>query len=237
MSGRGGWACGVVLPWLPALLAAGSAACPLLQLLARRCLEPTGAEPCLLGCVRAAAARRPAPPRAAQHVFNDSPPAARPSPAPPAPPSPAVYQASDYCDIMEHLIQRWDVEHREGLRGDAAEAQARRAAAAAPPPRRRRRWRCLRRLGRARAPAWPAHLSSALLRLDHVLARSVRVRAPPTPTTPTASTHRCSHDPQEYLMKLPARFRKLSERAAARKAKTVPARVKFSWIFEREVQA
>ena len=38
---------------------------------------------------------------------------------------PAVYQASDYCDIMEHLIERWDVGHREGLRGDAAEAQVR----------------------------------------------------------------------------------------------------------------
>ena len=38
-------------------------------------------------------------------------------------------------------------------------------------------------------------------------------------------------------MNLPARFRKLSERRAVRKAKGAPARVKFSWIFEREVQA
>ncbi len=36
-------------------------------------------------------------------------------------------------------------------------------------------------------------------------------------------------------MKLPARFRKLSERAAARKAKANPVRVQFSWIFNREV--
>lgn len=49
----------------------------------------------------------------------------RPSPAPPA----AVYNANDYCDIMEHLIERWDIEHRQGLRGDAAEAQVRAAAA------------------------------------------------------------------------------------------------------------
>ncbi|EFN56251.1 hypothetical protein CHLNCDRAFT_35190 [Chlorella variabilis] len=74
-----------------------------------------------------------------------------------------VYQASDYCDIMEHLVARWDIEHREGLRGEAAEAQ-------------------------------------------------------------------------EYLMKLPTRFRKLSERAAARKSKAQPARVQFSWIFNREVK-
>ncbi|KAL4448205.1 hypothetical protein ABPG75_005424 [Micractinium tetrahymenae] len=73
-----------------------------------------------------------------------------------------VYNAADYCDIMEHLIQRWDIEHREGLRGDAAEAQ-------------------------------------------------------------------------EYLMALPSRFRKLSERASARKAKVKPVRVQFSWIFNREV--
>lgn len=73
-----------------------------------------------------------------------------------------VYQASDYCDIMEHLIERWDVGHREGLRGDAAEAQ-------------------------------------------------------------------------EYLMKLPSRIRKLAERASARKAKGPTARVKFSWIFNKEL--
>ncbi|KAI7835365.1 hypothetical protein COHA_010727 [Chlorella ohadii] len=75
-----------------------------------------------------------------------------------------VYNANDYCDIMEHLIERWDVEHRQGLSGDAAEAQ-------------------------------------------------------------------------EYLMKLPTRMRKLAERAAARKAKSPPTRVKFSWIFNREVAA
>jgi acyl-[acyl-carrier-protein] desaturase len=74
-----------------------------------------------------------------------------------------VYSAGDYCDIMEHLVVRWDVEHREGLRGEAAEAQ-------------------------------------------------------------------------EYLMKLPARFRKLSERAAARKAKAKPARVQFSWIFDKPLE-
>lgn len=73
-----------------------------------------------------------------------------------------VYQASDYCDIMEHLIERWNVEQIQGLNGDAAQAQ-------------------------------------------------------------------------EYLMKLPSRFRKLSERAAARKAKARPANVQFSWIFNREV--
>lgn len=38
-------------------------------------------------------------------------------------------------------------------------------------------------------------------------------------------------------MKLPARFRKLSERAAARKSKVAPVRVKFSWLFDREVVA
>lgn len=36
-----------------------------------------------------------------------------------------MYDANDYCDIMDHLIERWDVEHRQGLRGDAAEAQVR----------------------------------------------------------------------------------------------------------------
>lgn len=38
-------------------------------------------------------------------------------------------------------------------------------------------------------------------------------------------------------MKLPTRFRKLAERASARKAKTPPTRVKFSWLFNREVEA
>jgi hypothetical protein len=33
-----------------------------------------------------------------------------------------VYTASDYADIMEHLIKRWEVEGRE-LSGEAAEAQ------------------------------------------------------------------------------------------------------------------
>lgn len=37
-------------------------------------------------------------------------------------------------------------------------------------------------------------------------------------------------------MKLPARFRKLSERAAARKAKAKPAQVQFSWIFDKPLQ-
>ena len=37
-------------------------------------------------------------------------------------------------------------------------------------------------------------------------------------------------------MKLPNRFRKLSERAAARKAKAPPVRTQFSWIFNREVK-
>ena len=46
-----------------------------------------------------------------------------PHPAPPLLHPPAVYNANDYCDIMEHLIERWDIEHRQGLRGDAAEAQ------------------------------------------------------------------------------------------------------------------
>jgi acyl-[acyl-carrier-protein] desaturase len=42
---------------------------------------------------------------------------------------------------------------------------------------------------------------------------------------------------QEYLVKLPDRIRKLSERAAARKAKTkaLNPTAKFSWVFNREV--
>lgn len=51
---------------------------------------------------------------------------------------------------------------------------------------------------------------------------------PPPPLPPRPGT-------QEYLMNLPGRFRKLSERAAARKAKAKPVRVQFSWIFNREV--
>lgn len=40
---------------------------------------------------------------------------------------------------------------------------------------------------------------------------------------------------QEYLMKLPERIRKLSERAAARKAKVVQPEIKFSWVSNRPV--
>lgn len=39
---------------------------------------------------------------------------------------------------------------------------------------------------------------------------------------------------QEYLIKLPDRIRKLSERAAARKAKAQKHTESFSWIFNRE---
>ena len=72
-----------------------------------------------------------------------------------------VYNAEDYCDIMEHLIDRWDVNNR-AVSGDAAEAQ-------------------------------------------------------------------------EYLMKLPARIRKLSERVGARKAKLPKKEVSFSWIFDNKL--
>ena len=40
---------------------------------------------------------------------------------------------------------------------------------------------------------------------------------------------------QEYVMKLPERIRKLSERAAARAAKQPKKPVKFSWINKREL--
>lgn len=72
-----------------------------------------------------------------------------------------VYDANDYCDIMEHLIDRWEVNGR-AVTGEAAEAQ-------------------------------------------------------------------------EYLMKLPTRIRKLSERAAARKAKGPKNDVSFSWIFDQKL--
>jgi len=34
-----------------------------------------------------------------------------------------VYDANDYCDIMVHLVDRWDVPNRTGLNSEAAEAQ------------------------------------------------------------------------------------------------------------------
>jgi hypothetical protein len=43
-----------------------------------------------------------------------------------------VYTASDYADIMEHLIKRWEVEGRE-LSGEAAEAQVHPAPCTFPP--------------------------------------------------------------------------------------------------------
>ncbi len=75
--------------------------------------------------------------------------------------SPALVRQDDYCDIMEHLIDRWEVNNRV-VTGDAAEAQ-------------------------------------------------------------------------EYLMKLPARIRKLSDRANARKAKAPKKEVSFSWIFDHKL--
>ena len=41
--------------------------------------------------------------------------------------------------------------------------------------------------------------------------------------------------PQDYLMQLPPRIRKLAERAATRKAKATPLDVIVSWIFNRPV--
>lgn len=72
-----------------------------------------------------------------------------------------VYNAEDYCSIMEHLVDRWEVRSQK-VSGDAAEAQ-------------------------------------------------------------------------EYLCKLPDRFRKLAERAATRKSKIAKKPVSFSWIFSNEV--
>jgi acyl-[acyl-carrier-protein] desaturase len=74
-----------------------------------------------------------------------------------------VYTANDYADIMEHLVKRWKVKEREGLCGEAAEAQ-------------------------------------------------------------------------EYLAKLPARIRKLSERAMARRMKGPTQTAKFSWVYDRPVE-
>lgn len=39
--------------------------------------------------------------------------------------------------------------------------------------------------------------------------------------------------PQEYVMALPPRIRKLAERAAARQAKAGKLDIKFSWIYDR----
>ena len=72
-----------------------------------------------------------------------------------------VYNAEDYCQIMEHLVDRWEVSSQK-VTGEAAQAQ-------------------------------------------------------------------------EYLMKLPDRFRKLAERAATRKAKVARKPVAFSWIFNNEL--
>lgn len=72
-----------------------------------------------------------------------------------------VYNAEDYCAIMEHLVDRWEVKSQK-VSGEAAEAQ-------------------------------------------------------------------------EYLCKLPDRFRKLAERAATRKAKVAQKPVSFSWIFNNEL--
>ena len=41
---------------------------------------------------------------------------------------------------------------------------------------------------------------------------------------------------QDYLMQLPGRIRKLSERATARKKRGKPSLVKFSWIFNKELE-
>lgn len=34
-----------------------------------------------------------------------------------------VYTANDYASIMEHLVGRWEIEGRQGLSSEAAEAQ------------------------------------------------------------------------------------------------------------------
>lgn len=41
---------------------------------------------------------------------------------------------------------------------------------------------------------------------------------------------------QDFLVKLPERIRKLSERAAARRAKAAHPSANFSWVFDRPVQ-
>lgn len=137
-------------------------------------------------------------------------------------------------------MARWDIEHREGLRGDAAEAQVRALFGSAGGGGGWSDVLCYAHVpGQARGCWLQGRTPAACASVDglpqpqstdlHRTALLPRLPAhPPThPRTPK----------QEYLMALPARFRKLAERAAARKAKAVPARVKFSWIFNRDVQA
>jgi acyl-[acyl-carrier-protein] desaturase len=57
----------------------------------------------------------------------------------------------------------------------------------------------------------------------------------PTPVQVADRSHESGDaaEAQEYLVKLPDRIRKLSERAAARKSKAKTAKTQFSWIFNR----
>lgn len=60
--------------------------------------------------------------------------------------------------------------------------------------------------------------------------------------TPAAFLRVCVHtthqacEAAEYLVKLPDRIRKLSERAAARKQKTKGATANFAWVFDKPVE-
>lgn len=125
-----------------------------------------------------------------------------------------TYTAFDYADIMDHLITRWKVPEFQHLSGDAAEV-----------------CRCC-------VSAAQSCSRACCCELECSQGDSSCTALPP----PHLGTHPIMWVPfgrlqaQEYLVKLPNRIRKLSERAAARKAKNKGATAQFSWIFNRQVE-
>lgn len=109
-------------------------------------------------------------------------------------------------------------------------------------------------LARGQQPCSGQHLACGRTAASHAASQQPRITAhrarcnlaadplPPAACPPCAPPlrlpplHLQACEAADYLIKLPDRIRKLTERAAARKAKASKgATSKFSWVFDREV--
>lgn len=135
-----------------------------------------------------------------------------------------MYTAFDYADIMEFLNKKWKVRGRAWgwwwwFQGPARGCvqRVRRIA-----PR-----GCMSPV-RARRLLSPAHLH---------LGTSPTLDHPPSAAQVADRSFESGEaaEAQDYLIKMPDRIRKLSERAAARKSKAKRVDVQFSWIFNRKL--
>ena len=146
----------------------------------------------------------------------------------------------DYLSILEHLLKRWNVGHLTGLSSEAAEAQDRVCNLPA-----RYRWVHLQQCSVELRPC--CCVSSTLGGLASRGLRKHGSLLTPTPCLPALVEiqrvlpvvhSNCSACPGLGCVSADSGsslFRKLSDRAEARRAKAAVKHTPFSWIYDRPV--